>query len=206
MLDGEPVRLAGDAVWPLPPLPPNVASAATPDADCGSGILVTDEADRPPPCTVQRSGIVLATAVAGRRRRLRAGASPAEEVLALVDAALADAGLVRRVGARLATVDLKADEPGILEAAADRGWPLVTYPAELLAAVAVPNPSEVVRAAVGTPSVAEAAALSRPDSTAAPPSWWSRSASRRWPPSRSPGTRRAAGWRSSASAPARATC
>ena len=51
----------------------------------------------------------------------------------------------------------KADEPGILAAIAPA--PLHTYPAAVLAGVAVPNPSEVVRAEVGTPSVAEAAAL-----------------------------------------------
>jgi cobalt-precorrin 5A hydrolase/precorrin-3B C17-methyltransferase len=59
----------------------------------------------------------------------------------------------------LATVEAKADEAGIVEAAREGGWPLVAYPADRLAAVPVPNPSEAVRAAVGSPSVAEAAAL-----------------------------------------------
>jgi cobalt-precorrin 5A hydrolase/precorrin-3B C17-methyltransferase len=62
------------------------------------------------------------------------------------------------------TVDAKADEPGLLAAAAGRGWPVVTFPAGRLAAVPVPHPSEVVRRAVGTPSVAEAAALLEPGS------------------------------------------
>ena len=39
------------------------------------------------------------------------------------------------------------------------GWPLVTHPATTLRHVAVPTPSDVVDAHVGTPSVAEAAAL-----------------------------------------------
>ncbi|HET9171805.1 MAG TPA: precorrin-3B C(17)-methyltransferase [Actinospica sp.] len=86
----------------------------------------------------------------------------AEEVLETVDAALAEAGLRPGDVSALATVDLKADEPGILEAARSRGWPLVCRPAELLAGIAVPNPSEIVRAAAGTPSVAEAAALCEP--------------------------------------------
>ena len=59
---------------------------------------------------------------------------------------------------------MKADEAGLLAAAAGRGWPVVTFPASRLAAVPVPNPSEVVRRAVGTPSVAEAAALIEPGS------------------------------------------
>ncbi len=56
-----------------------------------------------------------------------------------------------------ASVDRKADEPGILAAIAPAA--LLTFPADVLAAVDVPNPSEVVRAEVGTASVAEAAAL-----------------------------------------------
>jgi cobalamin biosynthesis protein CbiG len=39
------------------------------------------------------------------------------------------------------------------------GLPVVTFSAEELAAVAVPNPSDRVARAIGTPSVAEAAAL-----------------------------------------------
>ena len=59
----------------------------------------------------------------------------------------------------LATVDRRADEPGIVAAARHHGWPLVTHPAPALREVAVPTPSAVVAAHVGTPSVAEAAAL-----------------------------------------------
>ena len=87
----------------------------------------------------------------------------AAEVLSLIDAVLAEAGLSPLSVAALATVDAKADEPGITEAAAGRGWPLVSYPAAVLAAVPVPNPSAAARAAVGTASVAEAAALTRGD-------------------------------------------
>lgn len=84
----------------------------------------------------------------------------ADEVLALVDAALREAGVTggEPVGA-LATVDAKAGEPGLLEAAARRGWPVRTHAAAALRAVAVPTPSDVVARHVGTPSVAEAAAL-----------------------------------------------
>jgi cobalt-precorrin 5A hydrolase/precorrin-3B C17-methyltransferase len=81
--------------------------------------------------------------------------------------AAAVADLLRRVAAEhrldpravraYASVDRKADEPGILAAIAPAA--LLTFPADVLAAVEVPNPSEVVRAEVGTASVAEAAAL-----------------------------------------------
>jgi cobalt-precorrin 5A hydrolase/precorrin-3B C17-methyltransferase len=60
--------------------------------------------------------------------------------------------------AGIATLDLKADELGLVELCLDRQWPLQCFPAEALRAVSVPNPSSVVAAEVGTPSVAEAAA------------------------------------------------
>lgn len=83
----------------------------------------------------------------------------ADELLALIDAALADAGARAADVRALATVDRRAQEPGMVEAAGRRGWPLRTFPAAALAAVEVPTPSAVVAAHVGTPSVAEAAAL-----------------------------------------------
>ena len=59
----------------------------------------------------------------------------------------------------LATLDRKASQPAFVDAAAMLGARLVGYPAEHLAAVPVPNPADGVADAVGTPSVAEAAAL-----------------------------------------------
>ena len=83
----------------------------------------------------------------------------AAEVLALVHRVLAEAGVPRASVTALATVDAKAGEPGLVAAAARLGVPLVTYDARALAALDVPNPSRAPMAAVGTPSVAEAAAL-----------------------------------------------
>ncbi len=60
----------------------------------------------------------------------------------------------------LASVALKADEQGLVDLAARHGWQTHFYSAEELAAVAgTPNPSEVVARCVGTPGVAEPAAL-----------------------------------------------
>ncbi|MBD2183468.1 precorrin-3B C(17)-methyltransferase [Planktothrix sp. FACHB-1375] len=61
--------------------------------------------------------------------------------------------------AGIATIDLKADELGLRELYFDRNWPLRIFPAQVLRSFTVPNPSAVVEAEVGTPSVAEAAAL-----------------------------------------------
>ncbi|SDE84766.1 cobalt-precorrin 5A hydrolase [Blastococcus fimeti] len=84
----------------------------------------------------------------------RSGVS-ADEVLTAVDAVLpAGSGAVL-----LATLDARAQEPGVREAAARRGWTLVGHPATALAQVRTPTTSDRVGAAVGTGSVAEAAAL-----------------------------------------------
>ncbi|GAQ61496.1 cobalamin biosynthesis protein CbiG [Streptomyces scabiei] len=84
---------------------------------------------------------------------------PVAEVVGLIEDVLREAGLPSGAVAALATVDRKAGEPGLVRAAARLGVPLVTYSARELAAVEVPHPSDLPLAALGTPSVAEAAAL-----------------------------------------------
>lgn len=61
--------------------------------------------------------------------------------------------------AGLASLDLKADEVGLVALCQERGWPLRCFTAEELKTIPVPNPSTVVEQAVQTPSVAEAAAI-----------------------------------------------
>ncbi|WP_182908625.1 precorrin-3B C(17)-methyltransferase [Microbispora sp. H13382] len=146
--DGEEVTLTADATWPLPPLP--ATPSATPRPPC---VWVTDRVVDPPrPAVVVRPPSLVVGVGASR-------GVAADEVLALIRDTLAEAGLSPRSVVRLATADVKADEAGIVAAARVLGVPLVTHPAERLAGVEVPHPSEVVRRAVGTPSVAEAAAL-----------------------------------------------
>ncbi|MFE9576007.1 cobalamin biosynthesis protein [Nocardia sp. NPDC006044] len=59
----------------------------------------------------------------------------------------------------LATIDRRAGESGLLDAAAVLGVPIRTFTAAELAEVPVPNPDSRTAAAVGTASVAEAAAV-----------------------------------------------
>lgn len=59
----------------------------------------------------------------------------------------------------IATIDAKRDETAILALAEQHGWPLRFFSAAALSAVAVPSPSETVLRRMGTPAVAEAAAL-----------------------------------------------
>jgi cobalt-precorrin 5A hydrolase len=85
--------------------------------------------------------------------------TPAATLEQAVAEALAACGADWRQIAAVASIDLKADEPGLAELAARHGWRLRFYRAEELARVPVPHPSETVRRHTGTPSVAEAAAL-----------------------------------------------
>ncbi|TVO57158.1 cobalamin biosynthesis protein [Denitromonas halophila] len=73
--------------------------------------------------------------------------------------ALARCGLSHAAVARVASIDLKADEDGLLTVIAWNAWPVRFYPAAELTRVKVPNPSDTVRKYTGTPSVSEAAAL-----------------------------------------------
>lgn len=153
ILDGEPVTVVADAPWPLPALPANVQVVPAGAPAAGYRVLVTD---RIVPLDERTAVLRPPALVAG------VGASrgvPAAEVRALLDRVLATAGLSAASLRCLASADIKADEDGIRTTADALRIPLTTWSAAELAAVAVPNPSEVVRAAVGTPSVAEAAAL-----------------------------------------------
>jgi cobalt-precorrin 5A hydrolase/cobalt-precorrin 5A hydrolase/precorrin-3B C17-methyltransferase len=84
---------------------------------------------------------------------------PPEELDGLVEQVLAAGGVSAGAVRALATIDARAGEPALVATARRRGWPLRTHAPAALAAVAVPTPSPVVAEHVGTPSVAEAAAL-----------------------------------------------
>ena len=158
ILSGDRVTFTADHEWPLPPLPPNVVRTDRPEPGIPA-VVVTDRIINIPERAVVFRPPSLLVGVGASR-----GAA-ADEIGELIDATLAELGLSARSVRYLATAEVKADEPGVLAAAAGRGWRVVTFPASRLAAVPVPNPSEVVRRAVGTPSVAEAAALMEAGST-----------------------------------------
>ncbi len=150
LVSGERVALVEEQRWPLPPLPVNVERTDVAAPPC---ILVTD-----------RELAIGAAMVLLRPPSLIVGLgcsrdAPAQEIGGLVDRAFADAGLSALSIAEVRSVDAKRDEPGLLEAARERRWPLRFFASHVLAQVAVPNPSAAVSRAMGTPSVAEAAAL-----------------------------------------------
>jgi len=137
MLDGRRPSIVNERAWPPP-----FASGDGPER-----IVVTDRAVPPAQGVVALHPPSLVVGV-GASSGAGAGAAAA-----LLDTALG--GLARESLAEVATIDRRAGDPVVTSL----GLPVRAFTAEALAAVDVPTPSEVVRAAVGTASVAEAAAL-----------------------------------------------
>lgn len=154
LVSGETVRLFSDRRWPIGPLPENVAWNETVEEARPPLILVTDKLEAEPgPGRVVYRPPSLAVGVGCSR-----GAT-VREILSLLTAALDGAGLSKRSVALLASVDLKRDEAGLVEAADKLGVPTRFFSAGELSSVEVPNPSPVVEQAVGAPSVAEASVI-----------------------------------------------
>lgn len=165
ILDGEKVVLASDHRWPLPALGEDVVEllgeggpgTALPEASIPVDhptIVISDLAGPP-----AGDGVVLMrppSLVVGMGASRGVSADEAGRLLA---EALQDAGLSVDSVVAIATAQVKADEQGLIDLAGRLRVPLVTHSAAALGQVTVPNPSEVVRSAVGVPSVAEAAAL-----------------------------------------------
>ena len=147
LLDGTAV-IENPLGFPLPPLPPPAPEGHPAATRSGLRIVVSDRVGTGAVRVVPRTLVVGIGSARG---------VPAAAVAAALRRIGTEHGLDLRAVRAYASVELKADEAGILAAIAPAA--LRTYPAAVLAEVAVPNPSEVVRAEVGTPSVAEAAAL-----------------------------------------------
>ncbi|MFN2608976.1 MAG: precorrin-3B C(17)-methyltransferase [Acidimicrobiales bacterium] len=143
LLDGRRPTVVNKLGWPLPP-------ALAVDGRGGPElVVVTDRTVASAPGLVALHPPSLVVGVGATTD------APADEVAALVAAALAAAGLAPASVAAVATIDRRAADPAL----GALGPPVRGFPAAALSGVAVPTPSSVVAAAVGTPSVAEAAAL-----------------------------------------------
>lgn len=59
----------------------------------------------------------------------------------------------------IATIDIKSDEAGLLEAARSLNLPIRFFTRQALSEIVSPNPSEIVNHHIGVPSVCEAAAV-----------------------------------------------
>jgi len=150
-LDGSPPTVDASDLphWPLPAALMSALSVGGP----GGAVVVTDRVVPEAAGTVVLQPESLVVGV-GSSSGAEAGG-----IAELLAGALAEAGLSRDAVGLVASVDLKRGEPGIVALAAELGVELRTFPADVLAGQDVPTPSDVVAQAVGTPSVAEAAAL-----------------------------------------------
>lgn len=152
IIDGRPVLLDKAHCWPLPPLPANVAPGIS---DPVARVLVTDEvadpvADLPTVVLHPRSLVVGMGCNKG---------TGAEALRALLEQALDRDGLSLGSVAQLVSADVKAGEPGLIRLARQLRIPFRTFAADVLDVQAAPNRSQVVKAEVGTGSVAEAGVL-----------------------------------------------
>ena len=155
-LDGTPPTVHREPAlrdWPLPRGIPDPSSHTDRPADTGGRVTVTDAERAPADREVLLRPPSLVLGVGASSRADPAGLS------GLVRTLLDEEGLSRRCIAAVATIDLKLAEPAVVELATELGVPLTGFTAGELDAVAVPNPSDAVRDAVGTASVSEAAAL-----------------------------------------------
>lgn len=156
---GEPVEQHPEAwghpgaAWPphlvrYPSL--DALAAATPAA----ALVITDRAVPARPDWVVYRPPTLAAGM-GCVRGASAGA-----LADLLGQALAEAGLAAGSLACIATIDVKADEPGLQRLAHHLGVPLRLFTAAALAAVpGIRSPSAYVAQQLGTPGVAEPAAI-----------------------------------------------
>ncbi|AHI00590.1 cobalamin biosynthesis protein [Kutzneria albida] len=162
LLEGEPIRLLNPLELPLGPLPDNLG----PTQVARWTVQIDDR--------VGDQGVGEVLRVVPRTLVVGLGASrgvSGDEVSSALSKLEWDFGLDLRAVRAFASIDLKAEERGVLQAIDDWSFwhgdggageappRLLTYPAATLAQVPVPNPSDVVLAETGTPSVAEAAAL-----------------------------------------------
>ncbi len=106
---------------------------------------------RPPKIEIQAERVVLGI---GCDRN-----TPANSIEIAVLQALKSVNLDINQVVKIASIDKKSDEIGLLSFANLYQHKIIFYTAQELSRVEVPNPSEVVKKYVGTPAVAEAAAL-----------------------------------------------
>jgi cobalt-precorrin 5A hydrolase len=167
LVNGEPVGLVQEAGepdwWPVKkPFPTNLLRLSTleelKEGRYTAGLIISDrelpDLDRLNfPIVLFRPGTLVVGIGCNR-------GTGAEEIEAAVRSALKRNGLAMSSLRKLATVDIKRNEIGLLDFARKLGVTAEYFPAEELdAVVGVPNPSSVVHGWVGSMGVCEPAAL-----------------------------------------------
>lgn len=166
VLNGDPVGIyqdSGETDWAKDVFPPNVFFAEGPDAlkrpECRGAILITHRRFGP-----EDRGL-LQKAIVYRPRSLVVGlgfnrGATAQEIGRVVARVFVEWKLCRTCIRKLATIDLKADDPALAAFAQELGVPVECFSADSLRAAEFPSsPSEAVFRAVDLPAVCEPAAL-----------------------------------------------
>ena len=146
LLRGEKLRVSGEAPW-LAKLPCAAERAFS--------LLITECAIPGSPRSLIYHPQNLVIGIGAERN------APAQELIDFVDELLQREGLARQSIAAIASLDVKADEAAIHALAEHLGVAARFFTAEELRAetARIQNPSAIVEAEVGTPSVSEAASL-----------------------------------------------
>lgn len=148
LLEGRPVGFASDVPFDGE-LPSGIVIG-----NCAVGFSVSYNAQKRPFAHTLR--LIPRTVVVGVG--CKRGTS-AERILQLVDSCLEEARVAPETVCALASIDVKADEPGLVQAARERGWDARFFSAEQLAAVpGTFSSSAFVQQTVGVDNVCERAA------------------------------------------------
>jgi len=145
LLAGEKIKLEGDAPW--------LENSGLVDAGGVVGVTVSHFERSEDTLHIVPKNLVIGI---GCERHC-----PADHVIELVQTTLSENNISPLAIAAIASIDLKSDETALNETAKHFDVPMRTFSAQELKAEAtrVPNPSDIVLGEVGTPSVAEAAAI-----------------------------------------------
>ena len=156
LLTGTPIHIHDPGGRIVGQLPPNQVVPCPPEGLAnGTAAVFVDHIrlDLPPHVLVLRPASLVAGVGCNR-------GTNADEIRGLLERTFADNGLALTSLRALATVDLKADEPGLLTLADHLAIPLTIFSRDRLAQVTqVPSPSAMVEKHIGVKSVCEAAAL-----------------------------------------------
>ncbi|MCL4368671.1 MAG: cobalamin biosynthesis protein [Actinobacteria bacterium] len=139
-------------------LPENVVRVSSMEElrDFGAALIITDRLlpaqEGLPPVVLYRPRSLVVGVGCNR-------GTEAEEIVAAIRHAMEGHGLAMASIHSLASADIKANEPGLREAANTLDVPLEVFSSEELTEVDVPTPSALVQRWVSTPTVCEAAAL-----------------------------------------------
>ncbi|MDA8207439.1 MAG: precorrin-3B C(17)-methyltransferase [Actinomycetota bacterium] len=141
MLEGARPVLRNRLSWPIP--------CAAAFGDGPGTVIVTDELTEvgADVCLLRPPSLVAGVGCSSDATE--------QEVADAIGASLERAGLSKLSLALVATIDARSGHPSILAL----GLPVSSFDSQSLSQYSVPNPSQVVAEAVGTPSVSEAAAL-----------------------------------------------